>query len=300
MPQSFPRESAPPAPAPLAVLMISRNEAHNMAAVLDNLEGFAQEIFLVDSYSTDDTVKTALGRGVHVVQRPFRGFGDQWNFAVSKLPVTAPWTMKLDPDERLTEPLKAAIRDALARPDDADAFVLVRKLWFMGKPLPVQQGLLRIWKTGTCRFSDVLVNEHAIVAGRQRTLSGILEHRDSPNLDHWLAKQNAYTTAEALSAWQGARLAAQGRLFGSALERRQWLKTKFIDSPFIGTAIFLYYVFVLGIWRAGRVGMIWALLRRDVHRLIIYKRREMELLGHGYEVPRPVPGPPHPGVPQFD
>jgi glycosyltransferase involved in cell wall biosynthesis len=279
--------------------MISRNEAHNMAAVLDNLRGFAQEIFLVDSYSTDDTVGIALSRGVHVVQRPFRGFGDQWNFAISQLPVTAPWTMKLDPDERLTEPLKAAIRDALANPD-ADAFVLVRKLWFMGKPLPIRQDILRIWRTGTCRFSDVLVNEHPIVPGRHRRLPGILEHHDSPNLDHWLAKQNAYTTAEALLAWQGARRATQGRLFGSAQERRLWLKSKFVDSPFIGTALFLYYVLIQGVWRAGRIGMIWALLRRDVHRLINYKRLEMERLGHGYEVPRPVPGPPHPGVPQFD
>ena len=299
MSQSAPPKSQPATPAPLAVVMISRNEAHNMAAVLDNLAGFAQEIFLVDSYSTDDTVDIALQRGVHVVQRPFRGFGDQWNFAMSQLPITAPWTMKLDPDERLTDALKASIRDALSQPD-ADAFVLVRKLWFMGKPLPIRQDLLRIWRTGTCRFSDVLVNEHPIVAGRHRRLLGILEHRDSPNLDHWIAKQNAYMTAEALSAWRGARLAAQGRLFGSAPERRQWLKSKFMDSSFTPTVLFLYYVLIVGVWRAGRVGMIWALLRRDVHRLIIYKRLEMEWLGKGYEVPRPASDNPDPRVPQFD
>jgi glycosyltransferase involved in cell wall biosynthesis len=299
MPQASSTTSDETVPAPIAVVMISLNEAHNMAAVLENLRGFAQEIFLVDSYSTDATVDIALQGGVHVVQRRFRGFGDQWNFAMSKLPITAPWTMKLDPDERLTDALKTSIRDALSRPD-ADGFVLVRKLWFMGKPLPVRQDILRIWRTGTGRFSDVLVNEHAIVAGRHRRLSGILEHRDSPNLDHWLAKQNAYTTAEALSAWQGARLATQGRLFGSAPERRLWLKSKFMDSPFIGTAIFLYYIFVLGVWRAGRVGLIWALLRRDVHRLIIYKRLEMEWQGQGYEVPRPPPGRPDPRVSQFD
>ena len=82
--------------------MIARNEAHNMEAVLDNIAGWAKEVFLVDSYSTDATVDIAVKHGVYVVQRRFRGFGDQWNFALSALPISAPWTMKLDPDERLT------------------------------------------------------------------------------------------------------------------------------------------------------------------------------------------------------
>lgn len=54
--------------APVAVVMISLNEGHNMEAVLQNLAGWAQEVFLVDSYSQDDTVDIALR---HVVQRRF-------------------------------------------------------------------------------------------------------------------------------------------------------------------------------------------------------------------------------------
>ena len=95
--------------APVAVVMISLNEGHNLEAVLQNLAGWAQEVFLVDSYSQDDTVDIALRHGVQVVQRRFRGFGDQWNFALRELPITAPWTMKLDPDERLSDELKARI-----------------------------------------------------------------------------------------------------------------------------------------------------------------------------------------------
>jgi len=47
------------------------------------------------------------------VQRRFRGFGDQWNFALRELPITAPWTMKLDPDERLSDTLKQEIASAI-------------------------------------------------------------------------------------------------------------------------------------------------------------------------------------------
>ena len=61
--------------APVAVVMISLNEGHNMEAVLENLKGWAQEVFLVDSYSKDNTVDIALRYGVHVVQREF---SSQW------------------------------------------------------------------------------------------------------------------------------------------------------------------------------------------------------------------------------
>jgi glycosyltransferase involved in cell wall biosynthesis len=279
--------------------MITLNEEHNMEAVLENLGGFAQEIFLVDSYSRDATVDIALKHGVHVVQRRFRDFGDQWNFALSRLPITAPWTMKLDPDERLTDELKASIREALAA-RAADGFSITRRLWFMGRPLPVRQNILRLWKTGACRFSDVLVNEHPIVNGRTITIKGDVEHHDSPNLDHWFAKQNSYTSYEALAHWRGGKLSAEPKLFGTALERRMWIKATFTHLPFSPTLIFLYYLMISGVWKTGRVGIIWALLRRDVHRMIIYKRLELELSGRGYEPIRASSGEPDLRVPQCD
>ena len=288
-----------PGSAPVAVIMISFNEAHNMQAVLDNLEGWAQEVFLVDSYSSDDTVDIALSRGVHVVQRPFRGFGDQWNYAVSKLPVTAPWAMKLDPDERLNDRLKTAVAKAIE--DDAgDALVVRRRLWFMRQPLPVHQEILRLWRTGTCRFSDVAVNEYPLVEGRTKLLDGELEHHDSPNLHHWLEKQNRYTTAEAAMTFRGDRLSATPRLFGNALERRMWLKRAYRRLPFRHQLMFLHCLLVQGAWRAGRTGFIWAHLRSVVYRLIEYKTKEMKRLGAAYDPPPPCRGKPHPGAIQAE
>ena len=194
-----------PGSVAVAVVMISLNEAHNMEGVLQNLKGWAQEVFLVDSYSSDSTVDIALGHGVSVVQRLFRGFGDQWNFALRELPITAPWTMKLDPDERLTDRLKMTIAREVTR-GEATAIALCRRLWFMGKPLPVKHYLVRVWKTGSCRFSDVLVNEHPIVDGPVRRISGYLDHHDSPDLHHWVDKQNKYSTAEALMHVRGDAL----------------------------------------------------------------------------------------------
>tara|TARA_R110002110_G_scaffold9271_2_gene45841 strand:- start:1148 stop:2143 length:996 start_codon:yes stop_codon:yes gene_type:complete len=284
---------------PIAVVMISLNEAHNMAAVLENLKGFAHEVFLVDSYSSDETVDIALSHGVYVVQRKFKGFGDQWNFALRELPVSAPWTMKLDPDERLTGALKRSIGEIIAR-KDADAFNVCRRLWFMGRPLPVTQVILRGWRTGTCRFSDVLVNEYPLVEGRAADSEGDLEHHDSPNLHHWFDKQNRYSTAEALSAYKGHPLAASPRLFGSKLERRMWLKNHFSKLPMRFALLYAYNLLATGAWRAGQVGRAWARSRVEIHRAIELKLIEMRKLGHAYGPPLPNTGKAHPGALQAD
>ena len=285
-------------PLPLAVVMISRDEAHNMAAVLENLRGFASQIFLVDSYSTDSTVDIALSEGVHVVQRQFRDFGDQWNFALRNLPITAPWTMKLDPDERLTDALKAQISDALAQ-NNFEVIVFPRRLWFMGRPLPVRRDILRIWRTGKCCFTDSKVNEHPVVEGRHLRLTAELEHHDSPTLHHWYDKQNRYSTAEACAAYTGKGQTASPRLFGSKLERRAWLKMAYGYLPARHVLMQIYCLFVLGAWRGGRAGFIWARMRGEVHRMRAVKQLEMTWLGTAYDVPPQPPGKKHPEVPHF-
>ena len=284
--------------APVAVVMISLNESANMEAVLANVVPWAQEVFLVDSYSEDATVDIALKHGVHVVQRRFTDFGNQWNFAVKALPIRAPWTMKLDPDERITDDLKRGIGTAI-RDDDADGLMILRRLWFLGRPLPVRQELLRVWKTGTCRFSDVLVNEQPLVPGRMRFVRGELQHYDSPDLHHWFEKQNRYTTAEAISSYRGLALGAEARLFGSPMERRVWLKRNFHRLPFCFAGLYLYHYLVLGAWRAGRAGHIWARLRVEVYRAWAYKLLEMQMTGRETALPPPRTGSPDPRVPQY-
>lgn len=284
--------------ASVAVVMIALNEAHNMEAVLQNLKGWAQEVFLVDSYSSDGTVEIALRHGVHVVQHAFDGFGDQWNFALRELPIAAPWTMKLDPDERISEPLKVEIV-AATQSSDAEGFTCPIRLFFMSRALPVRLRLTRLWRTGSARFSDVEANEHAHVEGRVRSLQSDIEHQDSPDLAHWLDKQNKYTTAEAVATFQGAKLAAEPRLFGTKLQRRMWIKKHYMKIPFRYFAMFLYHYVVLGAWRAGWVGYAWSRLRCDVYRLWEYKLREIRITGRLPLQRAAGPGQPDPRVRQY-
>lgn len=290
----------PQGSAPVAVVMISLNEGHNIQAVLDNLKGWAQEVFMVDSYSADDTVDIALANGVHVVQRKFRGFGDQWNFALENLPITAPWSMKLDPDERLTTELKESIKEAIAE-GRADGLSLDRRLWFMGKALPIRQNILRLWRTGRCSFTDVSVNEHPIVDGQVLNVPGVMEHHDSPNLHHWYHKQNQYSSAEAARMAAKTGFAQTPALFGTPLQRRMWLKKWFDRVPFRFFGVFVYYYLFRGLWRAGWTGYAWSRLRSHVYMMRHFKAAEMKRLGqNSYSQVASGIGPPDSRVAQFD
>ncbi|MEM7563998.1 MAG: glycosyltransferase family 2 protein, partial [Pseudomonadota bacterium] len=227
------------------------------------------------------------------------GFGDQWNFALNELPVEAPWTMKLDPDERLDEGLKESLK-AQMLDGKWQGITVDRHLWFMGRVLPIQQRILRAWQTGACRFSDVAVNEHPLVDGSIGSAAGILRHHDSPDLDHWLEKQNRYTSAEAVMSFQNAALSVAPRLFGDSMQRRMWLKKHFSKLPGRFFWLFLYYWLIRGTWRAGWVGYAWARLRTDVMRLREYKRREIELTGNLPTTRHYGTGSPDKRVQQFD
>ncbi len=288
-----------PGNAPVSVVMISLNEAHNMHSVLQNLQGWAHDVLLIDSFSQDDTVNIALQYGVTVLQRKFEGFGSQWNFALEHARSSAPWTMKLDPDERLSETLKQEIiRETGGNSQRGLSFD--RRLWFMDRRLPIKQKILRVWPTGQCRFSDVSVNEYPIVELPSQHLSSELEHHDSPHLQHWYHKQNNYTTAEAIAAVSNTELSFQPRLFGSSMERRMWLKKNFFKLPFRYFFLFLYNWLWVGAWRAGSVGYIWARLRSDVMRMIEYKRKEIELTGRCPDKLFYGTGQPHPDAVQAE
>ena len=263
---------------PIAVVMITLNEAHNLEEAFKNLEGWAQEVFIVDSFSKDETVNIALNYGVHIVQRKFLEFGDQWNFALHELPINSPWVMKLDPDERLNDELKKNILKKI-KEDNCDAMQFNRRLFFMRKPLKIKHKIIRVWKNGCCVFTDVAVNEHPIINGIVANIPGEIEHYDSPNLEHWLEKQNNYTTSEAIISYLDKMYADTPLLFGTNFQRRIWIKKHFEYLPFRFFILFIYLYFFQGACRSGRVGFIWARLRVFVMQMREYKHREIEITG---------------------
>ena len=301
--------SSNPVMPSLSVIILTFNEESNLADALDSIKGWAAETFVVDSYSTDRTVEIALEReadGVHVVQHRFKNYSDQWNWALSHLPLSFAWTLKLDADERVTPEFKKEVNELLCSPPpDLHGVLFRRRLFFMGSPLRfggVRGNYdLRLWRTGKATFDQRVVNEHALVAGRTVALQSQIEHHDNKLIADWVDKHNRYSSLEALSLLQGDLTGSvEPRFFGTPTERRMWLRQLYFRLPARPLLYFLYrYVLRLGLLD-GLAGFRSILLYAVFLYWIDLKRIDYWATGELPVVFWPPRGKPHPVVAQSE
>jgi glycosyltransferase involved in cell wall biosynthesis len=114
----------------VSVYIIAYNEAEKVRATIASA-AWADEIIVVDSWSTDGTPEIATSLGARVVQVDFKGFGDLRNQAIAAC--SHEWIFSLDADERCTPEAAAEVRRIINDPNSADAWLMPRRNFFMGK-----------------------------------------------------------------------------------------------------------------------------------------------------------------------
>ncbi len=114
----------------ISVYIIAFNEAEKVRAAIDSVR-WADEIIVVDSWSTDGTAELATSLGARVVQVKFQGFGDLRNQAITAC--SHEWIFSLDADERCTPEAAAEIRQLTRDPSALDAYHTPRRNFFMGR-----------------------------------------------------------------------------------------------------------------------------------------------------------------------
>ena len=193
---------------PLSVTIITHNAGRPLEACL-NSASFADEIVVADSGSTDGTVELALRHGVKVVHKQWLGFGPQKQFAVGA--AAHDWVLCLDADERVSEALREAILSELRAPRAA-VYAMPRCNRFLGRWLRHGEGYpdwsVRLFDRRQAHWSDDPVHEKVVTAAPVHRLSGDLLHESAETLEHYLEKQNRYTSLQA------SKLHAEGRSAG--------------------------------------------------------------------------------------
>ncbi|HVY59577.1 MAG TPA: glycosyltransferase family 2 protein [Xanthobacteraceae bacterium] len=202
----------------MSAIVITRNEAANIAACLDSV-AFCDERIVVDSGSDDGTIEIATRKGARVVSRAWEGFGPQKNFALSL--AAGDWILSIDADERVSPALAAAIRAAMDE-DRADGYEMARRSRFLGREMRHSgwspDYVLRLFRRGAARFSDDLVHERVICDGKVARLAQPLDHFPVLRLEDAISRMDRYSTA-------GARmLSAKGRRvsFASGITHGLW------------------------------------------------------------------------------
>lgn len=223
------------APHPsLSVAIIARNEAHTIEACLHSV-AWADEIVVLDSGSTDDTIAICRALGAKVESTDWPGFGPQKNRAIARC--TGEWILSLDADEQVTDELRTEIEHAIAAPAKAVGFRVPRSSSYCGRRM--RHGgwwpdhVTRLFRRGHGRFSDDAVHERLIVDGPVGTLRSPLLHEAYVDLDEVLDKVNRYSAAGARQMQAAGRKATLGSAIGHGawtFIRTYLLRAGFLDG----------------------------------------------------------------------
>lgn len=179
----------------LSVIIITKDEEQHISECLDSVS-FADEIIVLDSGSQDATCEIARQKGARVFESPdWPGFGPQKNRALDL--ASCEWVLSVDADERVTPELALAIQQAMADPT-AQAYKMARLSNFCGRWIRHSgwwpDYVLRLFKRGTARFSDVAVHESVQAQGEVAILDAHLLHYPYADMDVLINKINRYST----------------------------------------------------------------------------------------------------------
>lgn len=191
----------------LSAFLITKNEAHDITACLQSLQGLVDDIVVVDDESTDATVELCKRFGARVFTRRLDGFGPQKQFALEQ--TTGQWVLSIDADERVTPALADEIRAVLANPSGKAGFRLCRNFYFLNHWLRFggvgSDQVLRLFRRDRGRFRAVPVHESIDVVGVTALLKNPLEHYSYATLEEYLDKCNHYTTLAAAEQFANGR-----------------------------------------------------------------------------------------------
>lgn len=263
-------------PLKISVIILTLNEERHIARCIRNLQMLSEEIFVVDSFSTDRTCETAKSLGVHVVQHKFVNQAQQFQWALDTLHCSGDWVMRMDADEYLSDKLISEIRETLpALPADVtgcnfllDVVFLQRKLRY-GRLHP--PSILRLWRRGAAYMEQRWMDERCVLkSGRAITLKHHFIDHNLNGLTWWTQKHNIYASRE-LAVEIGRQY---GLSFDSASDMqssRNRKKSSYYRLPLFLRALAYFSIryILLGGFLDGRPGLIWATLQAFWYRFLI-------------------------------
>jgi glycosyltransferase involved in cell wall biosynthesis len=260
--------------APVSVIILTYNEEVNIKACLESAKNLTNEIFLVDSYSTDRTLEIAREYTEKIFQNAWVHWAHQRNWALDNLPISYEWVLFLDADERLTDGLKQEIANTLTGSYQLlEGYYIKRKFYFMGRWLKhggyQADYILRLIKRNQARSIGSGAREYVIVQGELGRLKNPMIHEDKKDLAFWIDKHNklALLEAEHCVRLESKQVLSEKSVYHAKrhiehslkiwLRENVWVRMPLFIRP---SFYFLYrYIYQLG-FLDGKEGLIYCFL----------------------------------------
>jgi len=266
---------------PVTVIVLTFNESVNIAECLNSV-AWADDIIVVDSGSTDDTIALAqyVRPDVRVFTHPFLDFGDQRNWSLDNTQPKHDWILFVDADEFCTPELAEEMGRFIQNPGNAVGAYIKARNYFLGRWLkhsalyPSYQ--LRLLKRGEVRYRKEGHGQREVTDGKLIYLKEWWRHEPlSKGLHQWVARHNEYTSAEQdLIEALASELVRMGDLMKGPVARRRCLKRIAARYPWLRLFVFVYlYVVRLG-FLDGLPGFLFCLLRLSNEIHVVAKRYE--------------------------
>jgi glycosyltransferase involved in cell wall biosynthesis len=197
-----------PMPLPISVFIIAKNEADRIPTAIRSVSGWVDEVIVVDSGSSDDTVKVSAALGARTLHRDWTGYGEQKVFGESRC--RNDWVLNIDADEEITPALRDEILAAFrATPPHAAYTLPILPLYPFqehGHRWTAFHHPVRLYRRSCAGFSSSPVHDTVQVrTGSVGHLRGMVNHRSFRSLAHHVEKLNSYSSAQAEDRFRKGR-----------------------------------------------------------------------------------------------
>ena len=237
----------------ITAMVLTRNEGRNLRSCLESLTPFVKEIILLDSDSTDDTISIAKEFGCTIYNHPAATQASVYNWAMSEVPISTPWVMRVDADERWTAEGFKELEPLISNPE-LNGIYVNRKTYFMhqwikyGGYYPIR--LLLVWRTGTAQIENRLMDEHIFVSGKTYISSiDVIEanYDRQDNIGLWTQKHNSYSdryaAQEILKEFKLIRFDSIKVDVNNSTTRKAWFRVNVYDHSPLFLRSFIYFLY---------------------------------------------------------
>lgn len=265
------------------------NEGINLPKCLKSLS-WCKDIVVIDSYSSDDTAAICKKFGAKFVQHPFTGFGDQRNWALDKITFKNEWVFMLDADEEFTSELveELVLRLSTVSPGTS-AFRVKRRFYLWGKWLKYSSlyptWVIRLIRVGKVRYVNRGHAETQMVDGAVEALEADLKDENLKGLHAWFARQNDYSTKEALHEVKRPVRPVLEILSSDPFQRREAIKSIAGRVPLRPLLFFLYNYIVRRGFMDGVAGFRFSVMKAIYTNMIELKKYEIKSYPDLYREP---------------
>ena len=276
----------------ITAVILTMNEEKNIEKCILSINKFVDEIIIVDSGSSDNTIEIAKKYTNMIFFNKFIDYATQFNWALDNISIKNDWILRIDADERLNMELGNEITENIANcKDSITGFVLKQKIIFMGKWIkhggayPFKK--LMVFRKGIGRIEQKRMDEHTVLSmGTSIELRHPGEHYDFKDLTHWISKHNWYATREMQDYFSKQSNTTINKKNSKMISRKRERKSLYYKFPLFTRSylLFLFRYFIKLGFLDGKEGLIFHYMQAYWYRFLVdAKIYEQNLKGYIYE-----------------